>query len=265
MVLILVGVVLVVSALVVVRLVIARRASAACTDSLWDKLRNLLDGRPTAQIAPYRRVDALLTPAERSFYEVLRPLAEERGLHVFPKVRLPDLLFVPRGVDDWRTYQNRIQQKHLDFVLCESRMIRPVLAVELDDSSHRRSDRAERDNLVDEILEGAGLPILRVAVRHGYRQAELAAQLDEKLAATNALDLLAPVGVERAPAPLEGPSGEADDGPIVVEASALVEGPRCPRCGSILVERRRRQGGERFWGCPNYPSCRYTRPGTVSE
>lgn len=33
----------------------------------------------------------------------------------------------------------------------------------------------------------------------------------------------------------------------------------CPECGGILVERKGRYGA--FWGCKNFPRCRYTRKG----
>jgi restriction system protein len=39
--------------------------------------------------------------------------------------------------------------------------------------------------------------------------------------------------------------------------------PFCPRCGSEMVMRKARRGanaGQPFWGCPNYPACRGTRP-----
>ncbi|MBV9172615.1 MAG: restriction endonuclease [Chloroflexi bacterium] len=35
--------------------------------------------------------------------------------------------------------------------------------------------------------------------------------------------------------------------------------PRCPRCESVLIERRNRHTGEAFLGCPSYPECKYTR------
>ena len=37
---------------------------------------------------------------------------------------------------------------------------------------------------------------------------------------------------------------------------------KCPRCGGILVERISKRGeniGEKFYGCSNYPKCRYTK------
>lgn len=40
-----------------------------------------------------------------------------------------------------------------------------------------------------------------------------------------------------------------------------VEAPMCPKCGVRMVIRTARRGGhvgERFYGCPNFPRCRYT-------
>lgn len=37
----------------------------------------------------------------------------------------------------------------------------------------------------------------------------------------------------------------------------------CPKCGSVLVVRSRKSGdnaGNQFWGCSQYPKCRFTQP-----
>jgi restriction system protein len=44
--------------------------------------------------------------------------------------------------------------------------------------------------------------------------------------------------------------GVATDGEYLV--------PTCPRCGIKLVNRENRMDRSAFWGCKNYPSCRYT-------
>lgn len=36
--------------------------------------------------------------------------------------------------------------------------------------------------------------------------------------------------------------------------------PTCVNCGVKLVERKPRNGGSPFWGCPDYPRCRTTMP-----
>ena len=46
------------------------------------------------------------------------------------------------------------------------------------------------------------------------------------------------------------------------QLKSSVEAQRvCPKCGGTLVLRRARRGanaGSQFWGCDNYPKCRYT-------
>ncbi|HEU4760082.1 MAG TPA: DUF2726 domain-containing protein [Dehalococcoidia bacterium] len=126
-----------------------------------------------ARRLPYRRVDSLLTAAERSFYGVLVSVVD-RDVAVFPKVRLADLLWLPRDARDRRAHLNRVVSKHVDFVLCERRTLAPVLVIELDDSSHRARERRRRDAFVDQALRAAGLPLLRVPVRRSYPPHELA-------------------------------------------------------------------------------------------
>lgn len=135
----------------------------------------------TGERLPYRLRDSLLTPNERSFYGVLQQVADDLELQVFAKVRLSDVLWIPRGTDNWILHRNRIQQKHMDFVLCDRQDIAPVLAIELDDSSHRRADRQERDSFVERACAVAGLPLLRISTRNGYAPRQLAEDIRARL------------------------------------------------------------------------------------
>ena len=98
-------------------------------------------GTPTL---PYCRKDFLLTPAERSLYGVLTEAVQGRHL-IFAKVRLLDLVWLPKGTESRQSHLNRVQSKHVDFVLCDRDVVRPLMVIELDDSSHDRSDRKDRD------------------------------------------------------------------------------------------------------------------------
>ena len=131
---------------------------------------------------PYKRKDYLLTKAERSFFGVLQKAVGDRYL-IFAKVRLADLMYIPRGVEQWQSYFNRIKSKHIDFVLCDRDAVRPLLAIELDDSSHREADRQSRDTFVDSALKAAGLPILHVAARFNYSAQGLAHEIQQELEA----------------------------------------------------------------------------------
>jgi hypothetical protein len=68
---------------------------------------------------PYKRIPALFTPAERSFFGVLHQAAGKDFL-VFGKVRVADIVAVKTGIgrSAWRAAFNQISQKHFDFVLC---------------------------------------------------------------------------------------------------------------------------------------------------
>ena len=144
-------------------------------------LKSLLGKRaPASESLPYRKRDYLLTVAERSFYEVLCGIIGDQ-LHVFPKVRLIDLVYLPKGTENRQGYTNRVVSKHVDFVLCDRQNIAPLLVIELDDASHEREDRKERDTFLDSALSAAGLPILHVTAKRSYEPRELADSIQAKL------------------------------------------------------------------------------------
>ena len=99
--------------------------------------------------------------------------AIDSDLYIFAKVRLSDLLWLPQGTRDRQAYLNRIQSKHVDFVLCDGATTEPRLLIELDDSSHQSARRRSRDAFVDEAVRRAGLPILRVPAKRSYAPEQL--------------------------------------------------------------------------------------------
>lgn len=93
------------------------------------------------------------------------------------KVRLGDLVRPRKGVDKGRkpgsasratTLRNKVNQKHVDFVVVRASDFGVVAAVELDDSSHQRAKVKERDGFVDGALESAGVRLVRVKWGRGY-------------------------------------------------------------------------------------------------
>ena len=126
---------------------------------------------PTVQL-PYRGKDCLLSKAERSFFGVLEQAVDGK-FRIFAKIRLADLLWIPGGTEKRQAHLNRIQSKHIDFVLCSCDFVRPLLAIELDDATHRRARRQDRDDFVEQALGAAGLPLLRVPARRTYHVGEL--------------------------------------------------------------------------------------------
>ena len=146
------------------------------------KRTGLLSRRATPNVPlPYRKKDYLLSKAERSFYEVVRTAVGNEWT-IFAKVRLLDLVWLPRGTKNSQAHRNRVQSKHVDFVLCDPRTLGPVLVIEFDDRSHERTDRQDRDAFVDAVLRAAGLPVLHVPASSGYVTADLSRRIREAMA-----------------------------------------------------------------------------------
>lgn len=192
------------------------------------------------QALPYRLRDDFLSPAEFSFYKVLSSLLGGRWT-IQSKVRLADVFFVARPNENIAFF-NRIAQKHLDFLVCDTTSMKPALGIELDDSSHRRSNRQERDEFVENVCKAAGLPLLRVPVQREYNSREIAAQIAPILKAN-----------------FENPAPQSQ--PTVEKPTNSV--PVCPKCDIPMVLRAVAQGehkGKQFYGCSNYPQCRVMKP-----
>jgi hypothetical protein len=126
---------------------------------------------------PYIKKEYLLSEAEKKFYFVLAEILGNDYL-IFSKVRMVDLLYLPKmSNSDFYYYQNKIQSKHVDFIICDKENIKPLLAIELDDSSHLKTDRFLRDILVDKIFENAKLPILHIKASGNYDKEILLSQV----------------------------------------------------------------------------------------
>lgn len=101
----------------------------------------------------------LFSYAEKDAYSKLKPIADELGYTIFAKVRLLDLLEPIKGNKRYKTYFYKVQAKHVDFVLCNDKLVAEWL-IELDDSTHDRPDRKERDQFVDEVVTSVGYKII---------------------------------------------------------------------------------------------------------
>lgn len=149
---------------------------------------------PDSPAAPYKARARVLSPAESSFHGVLGQalpiLTATAGKDTPPlllaKVRLADIFDVDatlikaapekrRGAA--QSAQNRVAQKHVDFLLCAPDTTRPLLLIELDDASHERQSRKDRDAFVDRAAASAGIPVLHVKAAAAYQPRAIAAEM----------------------------------------------------------------------------------------
>jgi hypothetical protein len=111
-------------------------------------------------ISAYSLKPRFLTEREASFFNILAPLASSKGFIVFAKPRIADFVNVTDGSAFWVNF-NKIAMKHIDFLLCDKHFS-PVMGFEVDDKTHSKPDRAERDKFVDNVYKTVGLPIFHV-------------------------------------------------------------------------------------------------------
>ena len=138
--------------------------------------------------ASSRSVPKLFTPAERVFYEQLAEAVGDR-YEIFGKVRLAGVIEPREGLDksERQGALNRITSKHLDFVLAIPGSMIIVCAIELDDASHRRQDRVDRDEFVDGALAYADVPLIRFEVQPMYSIEEIRDSVADALSDTREL------------------------------------------------------------------------------
>jgi len=146
---------------------------------------------------PYRVRDNFLSPTELSFYHVLRGVVGDRAV-VCPEMNLSSIFFVAKPNEN-QSFRARISQKSIDFLLCEPKTMKPVVGIELDDTSHARPDRQTRDEFVNKVFEAAELPLLRIPAQRAYTTNDLARQLEPFIGAMPVITPPAPVAASVKP------------------------------------------------------------------
>ena len=129
---------------------------------IWALPRNL----------PYLARGQLVTKSELKFYKSLSKAVQD-DFQIFAMVRIADLLRVEKGNKHRRKWLNKILAKHIDFVLCDPGSLKPIVCLELDDVSHQRPDRIERDKFVNLAFKSAQLPLLRIPTQIEYKSREI--------------------------------------------------------------------------------------------
>jgi len=129
----------------------------------------------------YKRKDFLMSRAEHEFFDVLAE-AVKAQYYIFPQVHLATILDHKVVGQNWKGAFRHINEKSVDFVLCDKAYIKPLLAIELDDRTHEYNSRKERDGVVESILKEAGLPLLRFENHDRFDKADITQRIANALA-----------------------------------------------------------------------------------
>ena len=108
----------------------------------------------------YAVKQSIMSSAEQKLFSLLRA-SVGREFEVFPQVALVSIVDkLTAGA-----YRNELF-RIVDFVLADRRTYKLLLVIELNDASHNKKERAERDEKVKCILSRAGVKILTLTIEN---------------------------------------------------------------------------------------------------
>ena len=131
----------------------------------------------------YRKKGFLMGRAEHELFDILVSLVGNE-YHVFPQIHLATILDQKVVGQNWKFAFWHINGKSVDFVICDKKYIKPLLAIELDDKTHEYKDRQNRDMEVEKILNDAQIPLLRIKNAGFFNKEFIATQLRNYLTFT---------------------------------------------------------------------------------
>ena len=111
-----------------------------------------------------------MTDTEKKFVSYLKPFTDKYNLIILPQVQLQSVFKVYNKKDI--SSFNKIKSKSVDFAVVDNKY-NYKLFIELDDYTHNRKDRIERDKFVNEIFKEHELKLKRIKVKNNYNLEEL--------------------------------------------------------------------------------------------
>jgi hypothetical protein len=186
---------------------------------------------PTAKTdSPYRLREHFLSTPEMALFRLLQKMVGDHYV-VCPKVALTDIFTIVRPNENVHFY-NKIFRKHVDFLLCDPKTLKPAIAVELVKPIAKLEARAN-DQFMEELFFGEGIPLVHIPLGETYEISDLVNLFT--LAVTRTKD-----------SKRSRPDLLADSVPM------------CPVCGKMMVLRIHRDGvkaEKKYYGCMDSPRC----------
>jgi hypothetical protein len=124
-------------------------------------------------LASHSRVTArrqLFSPTEQLLLTALEQALSKQPYKILGKVRLADILNIIPGLkpQEQRLAAERINQKHLDFVIYHAHTSEILGIVLLDKPDQDKLDAQMRKKFIDAVLAAAQIPILHIPTKKGY-------------------------------------------------------------------------------------------------
>lgn len=139
-----------------------RRAFTLLLTLLFFSKRN---NKPTADATIYSVKPKYVSDCEYRYFSIIKNLLNGQPYVIFPQVPLSQIILKN---SDYQGELNRV----IDFCIFTDDY-KPLLCIEINDKTHHRPDRKERDAKVQAILNAAGLPLLTFWPKQGINSYDI--------------------------------------------------------------------------------------------
>lgn len=117
----------------------------------------------------YKAKRYIISMNELNFFKELQKLIESMDLTLLTQVSLYSLVETKFKKYNFEEF-NKIRSKSIDFVVADKKSCRARLCIELDDTTHNKKSRIERDNFINELFETIGIKLIRIKVKENYEE-----------------------------------------------------------------------------------------------
>lgn len=115
----------------------------------------------------------VMTSRENECFKILNEIFSSKWF-VVPQVHLSALLDYRVKGQNWNAAFRHINGKSVDFVLIGKESYKVICAIELDDSTHIKPDRIERDVEIERMFKEARIPLARISKFESMTKPEIA-------------------------------------------------------------------------------------------
>lgn len=115
----------------------------------------------------------VMTSRENECFKILNEIFSSKWF-VVPQVHLSALLDYRVKGQNWNAAFRHINGKSVDFVLIGKESYKVICVIELDDSTHSRSDRIERDAEIERMFKESRIPLARIGRFESMTKSEIA-------------------------------------------------------------------------------------------
>lgn len=122
----------------------------------------------------YNKKKYLLTQQELKFYKLIKNITDKYNLILFSQVTLYEIV-TSKNIKDF----NKIKSKTIDFVITDINT-QIKLCIELDDTTHIKENRQERDKFIEELFKELDIKLIRIPVQSYYNLKDI----EEKIKGT---------------------------------------------------------------------------------